>query len=340
MRRTVSFCLLTCLTACASGPTLHDATWKLLASPTKASLRGLAIASAEEFWVSGGGGTLLHTRDGGHTFTQRKIEGESNELRDLQLLPDGSLLVMACQPARIYRSSDGGETFARVWKAATDMAFIDAMAFFDGQRGLCFGDPLDGGLLVLRSEDGGRNWRRLGREALPPAMPDEAGFAASGTCMQALPDGRAWIGTGGGASRVFRSSDFGKTFAAVSSGLRAGEGSGVFSLDFDARGDGVLVGGNYQDAENRESTAAWSVDGGRSFQSLEAGLPGGFRSCVARHPRDPLVLLATGTNGTDISRDGGRSWEAFSPTGFHVLGFATDGTCIAAGSEGRIARLR
>jgi len=66
-----------------------------------------------------------------------------------------------------------------------------------------------------------------------------------------------------------------------------------------------------------------SDDGGRNWQSVEAGLPSSFGFPVAAHPRDPKTLYLVPLNG-DIagrympdaqtavwrSRDGGDHWEA------------------------------
>ena len=75
-------------------------------------------------------------------------------------------------------------------------------------HGLGLGDPVDGHFVILTTNDGGRNWKGLPVEGMPPALPGEGAFAASGTCLVAQGDGNAWFGTGGAkGSRVFRSND-------------------------------------------------------------------------------------------------------------------------------------
>jgi hypothetical protein len=52
------------------------------------------------------------------------------------------------------------------------------------------------------------------------------------------------------------------------------------------------------------------------------------------------TLVAIGPSGSDISRDGGTTWQALpGKAGFHTLSIA--GSVIwAAGADGRIARLQ
>ena len=89
------------------------------------------------------------------------------------------------------------------------------MAFFDHRRGLVMGDPVDGEFTILATRDGGRSWTQVPGAALPDALPDEFGFAASGTCLTTAGPRDAWFGTGSGASRVFHSRDGGHTWTAA-----------------------------------------------------------------------------------------------------------------------------
>jgi hypothetical protein len=56
------------------------------------------------------------------------------------------------------------------------------------------------------------------------------------------------------------------------------------------------------------------------------------------------VVLVTGesgeTAGTDISLDDGRTWHPLTDLGWHTLDCTEDRSCWAAGSAGRVARLR
>jgi hypothetical protein len=50
--------------------------------------------------------------------------------------------------------------------------------------------------------------------------------------------------------------------------------------------------------------------------------------------------IAVGTNGADVSRDGGANWERFSGEAFNAVSFAPSGKGWAAGPKGAVAALR
>ena len=76
-------------------------------------------------------------------------------------------------------------------------------------------------------------------------------------------------------------------------------------------------------------------DGGRSWNAPEHA-PLGFRSAVAFVAKGKLWIV-TGTSGSDISSDGGKTWKQFDPTGYNALSFLPGGAGWAVGPQGRIA---
>jgi photosystem II stability/assembly factor-like uncharacterized protein len=314
--------------------------WQGLASGTDANLRGLHVVDRDTFWASGSGGTVLRSIDGGHTIQILRVAGEpKGELRDIHAFDDRRAMLIACQPARIYATSDGGHSFEKVFEAADDQAFLDAIAFFDPKRGLAFGDPRGDRFQLLRTSDGGRSWQQVDPAGLPPVLEGEGGFAASGTCLAVHPDGRAWIGTGIGAARVFRSQDFGVTWQVAPTPLRHGPSSGVFSVAFRDAGPGLLVGGDYRVPAGGDSNFAFSSDGGATWSDAVHAAPRGYRSCVAPVPGRAGCWIAVGDSGSDFTVDDGQSWRRLGDRGYHVVGFAADGTGFAVGAGGRVARL-
>lgn len=180
-------------------------------------------------------------------------------------------------------------------------------------------------------------------EDLPPAFDGEAGFAASGSGVAVQPGGHAWFDTGGPEARVFRSSDFGRTWTVASTPIRSGAGSsGIFSLAFRDSLHGVAVGGDYTLPEETAGNAARTSDGGLTRTLIESATPAGFRSAVAYLPGAAgTMLVAAGTSGSDYSLDDGETWSSLGTEVHNSLSFAgspCDGW--TAGPEGRIARLR
>jgi hypothetical protein len=190
---------------------------------------------------------------------------------------------------------------------------------------------------------------------MPPAMANEAAFAASGTCL--VTSGRdAWFASGVGASRVFHSRDGGATWTVTAAPIpAAATGGGVFSLAFRNPRDGVMVGGDFSTPTNGARASGFTRDGGASWQP--GGDLSGYRSGVDWYVRSPdafdrlpagrrqgltlarATLIAVGPTGSDVSDDGGRSWRAFDATPFDAVD-CVPFTCWASGPNGAVAVLR
>ena len=72
--------------------------------------------------------------------------------------------------------------------------FLDAMAWWDADEGLVFGDPVNDCLTLLVTRDGGQTWTQTPCNDTPPTLEGEAGFAASNgnICIQG---DTAWVFT-------------------------------------------------------------------------------------------------------------------------------------------------
>ncbi len=85
--------------------------------------------------------------------------------------------------SRIYKTSDGGASWALRYQNADPKVFLDALAFWDPEHGIALGDPVDGRFVILTTDDAGLSWRRIPSDGMPEALPSEGAFAASGTCL-------------------------------------------------------------------------------------------------------------------------------------------------------------
>jgi photosystem II stability/assembly factor-like uncharacterized protein len=246
---------------------------------------------------------------------------------------DEAVVMIAGEPAQLWRTTDGGGTWRMVFAESAKGAFFDALAC-RGAALVLMGDPLGGQHYLRVSSDRGLSWSVPDLAQLPPPLPGEAGFAASGTCVHWFGAEDYAIATGGGEQARFLRSRFG---FAVPLPLQAGKASrGAFGVGFADDGErGIVVGGDYAAPEIATGCAAFTRDGGRAWHAAEVG-PDGYRSAVAWI--GPEVAVSTGPTGSSITGDGGRSWQTFGAIGFHCLAYA-DGVLWSAGSEGRIARL-
>src|SRR5690606_22947047 len=124
--------------------------WRELARGSNASLRGLCAVDQQVAFCGGAGGTLMRTVDGGATWTDIAPPGSAAcDFRDVEAFDrDHVVAMVAGQPARVYRSEDGGSSWRIVHEDPRPAAFFDALAFV-GDYGLLFGDAIDGQFCLL-----------------------------------------------------------------------------------------------------------------------------------------------------------------------------------------------
>ena len=95
----------------------------------------------------------------------------------------------------------------------------------------------------------------------------------------------------------------------------------------------VVVGGDYaKPNETAGTAAASSTDGGWTWAAATTP-PHGYRSTV-QWSESLKVWITAGTNGSDISRDDGKTWRALDDGNWNALSLP-----FVVGPKGRIARL-
>ena len=103
------------------------------------------------------------------------------------------------EASRIYKTTDAGTHWSEQFVNHDPKAFLDAMAFWNASSGVAVSDSVDGRFVILITRDGGSTWTRVPPESLPPALPNEGAFAASGTNVTVVRTGRRldrhWCGT-------------------------------------------------------------------------------------------------------------------------------------------------
>lgn len=323
-------------------PVHDDPTWRAADVGTDQQLRGLDAVDRDVAWVSGSAGGVWRTTDGGASWQDVSPPGADGLLfRDVEATDATHAQVLAIGEAdasRIYRTTDGGATWQRTFTNDDPAAFYDCLAFWPGGKyGVAMSDPVDGKFRIIETRDSGASWQLVDPAGMPAAVDGEFGFAASGTCLVTAGGRDVWLASGGGASRIFHSRDRGHTWTVADSTIPAAPAGGVFSLAFRNPRQGIAVGGDFTAPDDGADASAFSGDGGRSWAN--GGDLTGYRSGVSWLSGAPRTAVAVGPNGSDLTRDGGRTWHRFSDTGFDAVQCTKDGACWASGTTGRVALL-
>lgn len=311
-----------------------DISIKAIERVTKANIRGLYLFSDSIGWASGADGTFLKMTDG-DIWKSDTIPGYTHlDFRDVHAFDANTALLMAAgEEGRILRTEDGGVSWAEVYTRLDSGIFLDGMDFHKN-IGYCYGDPIDGKFVLIRSEDYGKTWHEIESEKLPEALPKEAGFAASGTGIVTW-NGGCWFLTGGDSiSRVF-SFESDTTLWMLNTDLATGSGCGGFSLARIGR-TLVAVGGCYLDSTNSNGNCVVShpEEGWRLISENE---PRGYRSCVAAS-KSKKLLMTCGRTGSEYSQENGLNWIPLSDEGYYTCSLA-DSTGWLMGKRGKMAKV-
>jgi photosystem II stability/assembly factor-like uncharacterized protein len=333
------------LVASSSGVPADDSAWTVLTSGIRTNLRGISAAhvsrtdKAPVVWAAGSSGVVLRSADRGKTWKRIYVEGgDTFDFRGIQAISADTAYLMSSgtvDQSRIYKTTDGGQT----WQLQViDMRagfFLDAIVCLDELRCFALSDPVGGKFLVLATQDG-QHWEDVPRATMPAALTGEGAFAAGNSALAVTANGEIYFGTGGGAtSRVFHSPDMGRTWTVTPTPIAAGvAAAGIFSV---ARsGDTVIaVGGDYRQANMASSVASYSTDRGATWQ-IAAGQPGGYRSGVASV--DAKKFVAAGPNGEDNSSDGGAHWTHTGSVNLNAITVLDAADVWGAGANGTVAR--
>ncbi|CAL66027.1 WD40/YVTN/BNR-like repeat-containing protein [Christiangramia forsetii] len=260
------------------------------------------------------------------------------EYRAIASTSNDFFMLSVGSPALLYKTGNSGK-MELVYKETHDKAFYDAMTFWNDNEGIAMGDPTDGCISIIITRDGGKSWSKVDCENLPEAAEGEAAFAASNSNI-AIQGNNTWILTGGTKSRILFSPDKGASWQLFETPLLQGEPTtGGYSLDFYDDKNGIIIGGDYTNAEGNRGNKAVTADGGKTWELIAEGKDPGYKSSIRFVPdSNGKQILATGFSGIHYSKDSGKSWKKLSEQGFYTLRFVNDTLAYAAG-KGRIAKL-
>lgn len=315
---------------------------QILEQGRKTSIRGMSVVSNQIIWVSGSGGAVGKSLDGGKSFQWMTVRGyEKRDFRDIEAYNQKTAIIMAiAEPALILKTVDGGENWYKVFEDSTKGMFLDAMNA-EAKTIQVIGDPINGKAFFAMSNDLGETWETNKLDGI--ALNDgEAFFASSGTNLQISQSSHTFkkgtfMVTGGKVSRLLNARDQRDQYPLPL--LQGKESTGANSIAVSPSGkQAFIVGGDFAKDTMRTGNAI-GVNLEPSIQFIQPKTPPfGYRSSVIYLTNK--ILVACGTSGVDISIDGGMHWENISSQSFHVVQKAKNGKAIfLAGGGGKIAKL-
>lgn len=246
-------------------------TWRAARVPISSDLIAVRFVNASNGWIVGHDGVILHSADGGKTWS-KQLDGVAaarlvHEARTAAPVPEGA--DAAARAAETQRYVDDG----------ADKAFFDVL-FTSEREGFAVGAFN----LAVRTEDGGKTWTSLFDRTNNPETRHLYGLASSGSAVYLVGEQ--------GVLRRWRA-DEGR-FEALPSPYK-GTFFGVI-----AQGDKVLAFGMRGNAfVSRDDGASWTKVQTGTSASLTAGT----------FLRDGRIVLVDQAGRALISSDGGLNFE-------------------------------
>ena len=337
-------------------PKIHQPKLTPQNSGTTQGLIAVSPVNSHVVWASGRGGTFLLTTDGGKTWKAAVVPGaEALQFRDVQGVSEkvAYLQSIGDNPTdfRIYKTVDGGTTWTMQFQNQNPGAFYDCFAFWTPRRGISHSDSVNGVFPDLRTTNG-RTWHDISSN-MPPALPGEASFAASGTCVATQGARNAWIATGGSTTaRILSTRDGGHTWNAFETPLVSSPSSGAFTVDFRDPWHGIVGGGDLDPTDPNNAATATSDDGGRTWNLTNPppvtgaifGLSyvrrvGSGRNREADDDGRAVVITAN-AGGAAWSPDEGNTWFTLpGVTGYWAVAFASPKAGWLVGTGGTILKI-
>ncbi|MCY7409689.1 MAG: hypothetical protein LH473_05405 [Chitinophagales bacterium] len=318
---------------------------------TETNIRAIEVLNDSVVWFAGSGGVYSFTNDNGATFTIDSLKADTliHEFRSIAVLNEYTILLMnAGSPAYIFKSDDIGVSWKVVYENDDAEIFFDALKFADEKNGIAIGDPIRDCFQIIITHDGGETWQQVLCKPIPHSLSGEAAFASSNSSIDII--GKSiWFATGGLHSRVFASQDLGEHWKVIDAPIIAGkELTGIFSLDFFDRYNGIIGGGDYNDKASKISTVAITSDEGKIWKPIAEEDAPPFVSCIQYQPNSAgYNIIAACLPGIYLSDNKGLLWTKLPDENgneiksiFYTFRFSPSGKVAwFAGAKGKIARL-
>jgi photosystem II stability/assembly factor-like uncharacterized protein len=320
---------------------------KELTAQKGVSIRAMSVPSEKVIWASGSKGMVAKSTNEGLSFEWMQVKGyEKRDFRAMHAWNDQEAIIVAvAAPAIILKTLDGGASWNQVYENADTSMFLDALNFSDANHGTVIGDPIDGRLFILTTNNKGATWDKMPNDFFKSDLKNgEAFFASSNSNLIHIGKALLFV-TGGLSSRIWING-----MAEAMSLMQGTNSTGANSIAVSPnRSRVVVVGGDFAN----DTIASQNIVGYQIYQSRKSNLkklstiklflkkvevsnPKGYKSSVEFIDNDRLITC--GTSGVDFSKDNGASWKTISKESFHIAKkHPSKRGAYLAGSGGRIS---
>jgi photosystem II stability/assembly factor-like uncharacterized protein len=320
---------------------------KELTAQKGVSIRAMSVPSEKVIWASGSKGMVAKSTNEGLSFEWMQVTGyEKRDFRAMHAWNDQEAIIVAvAAPAIILKTLDGGASWNQVYENADTSMFLDALNFSDANHGTVIGDPIDGRLFILTTNNKGATWDKMPNDFFKSDLKNgEAFFASSNSNLIHIGKALLFV-TGGLSSRIWING-----MAEAMSLMQGTNSTGANSIAVSPnRSRVVVVGGDFAN----DTIASQNIVGYQIYQSRKSNLkklstiklflkkvevsnPKGYKSSVEFIDNDRLITC--GTSGVDFSKDNGASWKTISKESFHIAKkHPSKRGAYLAGSGGRIS---
>ena len=358
------FAALTAIAAFSQQPTLTPQN-----SHTTVGLIAVSPVDQNTVWAVGTNSTYVVTTDGGNTWRAGVVPTQNSadiQLRDVQGVSAQVAYVLSIGNLPgdfgIWKTTDGGATWTQQFQNQLVGAFYDCFAFWTPTNGVAHSDSVNGVFPDLRTTDG-MTWQSIANN-MPPALPGEASFSSSGTCIATQGSSNAWITTGGSSiARILATTDGGNTWAAYNTPLHSSPTAGGFSVAFRDASNGILGGGDLVPSNSYQAAqAASSHDGGQTWQLTTSpplsypifglayltnttGVGGQLSKTLSKTKKSPTdytryVVATADIGGAAWTADEGATWNKLTGvTGYWAVAFANPQNGWMVGVNGSILKV-
>jgi photosystem II stability/assembly factor-like uncharacterized protein len=265
---------------------------KLRPSEIRQNLFSACFFTAQEGWVVGELGSILHTSDGGKTFDKADA-GTKTAFLSVACLPGGAVIVTG-QYGLILRSQDNGATWEKL-ETGVERNLL-GISFGNDRVGVAVGDYGT----IVRTTDGGTTWTKVPLPEDIPLPEEIAEIIEPGDVLlydvEFIDAERAWIV--GEFGVIFATTDGGQSWVAQQSNIE----TTLFGVSFADSQNGWAVG--------LEQVMLHTTDGGQSWGEQRTAGRQGFVLGIYDVAVDGNYGWAIGDSGLLLqSTDAGRTWK-------------------------------